>query len=297
VERQAVGLVLATGDRRARARAGADPEVQPAAGHDVDGRRDLRQHRRRAEAVAGDEDADAQALGLRGRLERGRGPLPHVVGDVDGVGRRHDLVDAVEDVVGEVDAVGGEVALEVLHRGAAGPRALAALAIAVRQPPARQRAVGEHAEPVAPARGQHVVLGRADEDRVRRLLGVEALAAPALGHPLRLDDLRCGARNGRTRGSCRRARGRGARRGSRPRRCRGRGGGPGRGRSSRCAGGAARRRRRGSASAATSRARSARGRTAGRPWWRARRRRAARRRAPCRRSPPTRRRRGRRRCR
>jgi hypothetical protein len=47
---------------------------------------------------------------------------------------------------------------------------------------------------VALAGGQHIVLDRADEDRVRRLFTAEALAAAALGGSLRLDDLRCGER-------------------------------------------------------------------------------------------------------
>ena len=62
---QAVGVILAAGLGHTRARAGADAEIEPTAGHDVDGGRDLGKNRRRAEAVAGDEQAEAQAISLR----------------------------------------------------------------------------------------------------------------------------------------------------------------------------------------------------------------------------------------
>ena len=55
--------------------------------------------------------------------------------------------------------------------------AVGVLALAAGEPAAGQRAVGDHAHPVALAGGQHVVLDRAGEDRVRRLLAAEALAA------------------------------------------------------------------------------------------------------------------------
>ena len=57
----------------------------------------------------------------------------------------------------------------------------------VSQPPA-ERAPRDHAHAVALARRQHGRLDAAGEDRVRRLLAAEPLAAPPLGHPLRLDD-------------------------------------------------------------------------------------------------------------
>jgi hypothetical protein len=67
---------------------------------------------------------------------------------------------------------------------------LGVLAIAPRQPAARERAVGDHAHPVALTCREYVVLHRAGEDGVGRLLGAEALAAAPLGGPLGLDDLR-----------------------------------------------------------------------------------------------------------
>ena len=73
---------------------------------------------------------------------------------------------------------------------------LPALAVAARQPAAGQRAVGQDAHAVAQAGREDVVLDRAGQDRVRRLLRAEALAASALGCPLRLDDLRRGDRRG-----------------------------------------------------------------------------------------------------
>src|SRR5207302_8148059 len=62
-------------------------------------------------------------------------------------------------------------------------------------PPAGQPAAGERAprddpDAVALARRQHVGFDATYEDRVRRLLAHEALAAPAIGGPLRFDDLR-----------------------------------------------------------------------------------------------------------
>src|SRR6185295_13752521 len=47
---------------------------------------------------------------------------PAVVGRVDGDAGRDDLVDAVEDVVGELDVGGGELRLEVLHGAGADDR-------------------------------------------------------------------------------------------------------------------------------------------------------------------------------
>jgi hypothetical protein len=63
------------------------------------------------------------------------------------------------------------------------------LAPAARQPTARQRAVGHDAQPVAQAGGQNVGFRGAHEDRVRGLLGNEALEPPVVGDPLGLDDL------------------------------------------------------------------------------------------------------------
>ena len=70
---QAVGVVLAAGLRHARPRAGADSEVEPSAGDDVDGGGDLGQHRRGAQAVAGHQQAEAQPPGL-GRDRREQRP-------------------------------------------------------------------------------------------------------------------------------------------------------------------------------------------------------------------------------
>ena len=47
-----------------------------------------------------------------------------------------------------------------------------------------------------PGGGEHVELDAADQDRVRRLLGAEALEAPVACRPLRLDDLAGGERGG-----------------------------------------------------------------------------------------------------
>src|ERR1700709_1196165 len=60
---------------------------------------------------------------------------------------------------------------------------------AAREPPAGKRAVGEDAHAVAPRSWQHVELDPADEQRVRGLLGAEALERAVAGGPLRLDDL------------------------------------------------------------------------------------------------------------
>ena len=69
---QAVRRVLATGRRGAGPRAHADAEIEPAAGHDVDGRGDLGEHRGRPEPIAGHQQPQAQMLGLsgKGREER-----------------------------------------------------------------------------------------------------------------------------------------------------------------------------------------------------------------------------------
>ena len=57
------------------------------------------------------------------------------------------------------------------------------------QPAAAERAVGEDAHAVALRGRQDVELDAAHEQRVRRLLGAEALQAPLARGPLRLDDL------------------------------------------------------------------------------------------------------------
>jgi hypothetical protein len=54
-ERQPVCGVLAPGERMTGPRPDTDAEVEPPAGHHVDRRDDLGQHRRRPEAVAGHE--------------------------------------------------------------------------------------------------------------------------------------------------------------------------------------------------------------------------------------------------
>ena len=84
--------------------------------------------------------------------------------------------------LGEVEALGQPV-------GARGGLLAGVLAPAARQPAAGQRAVGHDRHAVALAGGQHVGLDGADEDRVGRLLGDEALQVPVARDPLRLDDL------------------------------------------------------------------------------------------------------------
>ena len=91
VERQTVRLVLAPGERMARSRARADPEVEPPAGHDVDGRCDLGQHRRWPEAVARHQQPDAQALGLRGEGGEQRPTLERRAAGV--AADRHEVVE------------------------------------------------------------------------------------------------------------------------------------------------------------------------------------------------------------
>ena len=91
VEGQAVRLVLAPGQRVAGSRAGADAEVEPSAGDDVDGRGDLGQHRGRPEAVAGHQQAEAQSSGLRGE---GREQRPAFVGrSVRVAADRHEVIE------------------------------------------------------------------------------------------------------------------------------------------------------------------------------------------------------------
>src|SRR3954468_3766517 len=82
VERQPVGLVLAPRQRMTRPRRGADPEVEPTTGDDVDGRRHLREHRRRPEAVAGHEHAYTQAPGLRRKRGKQR---PALISRAEGI--------------------------------------------------------------------------------------------------------------------------------------------------------------------------------------------------------------------
>jgi hypothetical protein len=69
---QTVRRVLAPRRRGARPGAHADAEIEPPAGHDVDGRGDLCQHRGRPEAIAGYQQPQAQSFGLcgKGREER-----------------------------------------------------------------------------------------------------------------------------------------------------------------------------------------------------------------------------------
>ena len=61
---KAVGRVFAPGLGWARPGADADPELEPAAGDDVDGRGDLGQQRGRADAVARDQQPEAKPAGL-----------------------------------------------------------------------------------------------------------------------------------------------------------------------------------------------------------------------------------------
>src|SRR5580698_9287622 len=49
-------------------------------------------------------------------VERSRAVLPVVVGDVNRDSWGDDLVDAVEHVAGQLDPVGGEIAVEMVHR-------------------------------------------------------------------------------------------------------------------------------------------------------------------------------------
>ena len=195
----------------------------------------------------------------------------------------------------QVEAVG-----EPLARRRCRTLDLGALAVAARQPAARERAVGDDAHPVALAGGQHVVLDRAGEDRVGRLLAAEPLAAArSRRRPLRLDDLRGGKRRVADVADLALM----DEVGQRAERlvdvgARDPGGGSGRGRSSRSAS----RRSEFSTSRDDPAARGTAlvGVIAHRHVhlaWRARRRRACRRPAPCRRSPRTHRRSRRRRCR
>ena len=69
-------------------------------------------------------------------------------------------------------------------------RRVPAAPIAAREPAAGERAPRDHAEAVALGDGQQLALDPPGQDRVRRLLGDRPLAVPALGDPLRLDDLR-----------------------------------------------------------------------------------------------------------
>src|SRR5260370_20237388 len=70
------------------------------------------------------------------------------------------------------------------HAGVGGE--LGALAVAAGEVAAGERAPRDHAHSVALARGQHRPLDLAHEDRIRRLLAPEPLAAAPLGDPLRL---------------------------------------------------------------------------------------------------------------
>ena len=54
--------------------------------------------------------------------QRGSADVPHVVGDVDRDSGGNDLVDAVEQIGWQLDPVGGEVAVQVLHRARADDR-------------------------------------------------------------------------------------------------------------------------------------------------------------------------------
>jgi hypothetical protein len=90
---------------------------------------------------------------------------------------------------GELGLVAGEghvVALREPFRAPA--RVVFARAEAPGEPAAGERAPGEDAHAVAPAHLKHVRLDPAHEHRIGRLLGGEALVAPPLCAPLRLDD-------------------------------------------------------------------------------------------------------------
>jgi hypothetical protein len=80
---------------------------------------------------------------------------------------------------------------EVL-RPVAGPVGvrLLALSVAAGEQSLAQRAPDQRPHPVALTDRQHLALDAPIDDRVRRLLGPEALEAAPLGDPLRLDDLR-----------------------------------------------------------------------------------------------------------
>ena len=69
-----------------------------------------------------------------------------------------------------------------------GRRGRVALAVLAGEPAAGERAPRDDAHPVALAGRQHRRLDATGEDRVRRLLALEALPPAALGDPLRLDD-------------------------------------------------------------------------------------------------------------
>ena len=91
--------------------AGAEPEHEPAAAQVVDGRRHLREHRRVAVGVAGDERADADAR-HRGREPGERGPRLGVR-HARGLAVGHEVVRVPETV--EADRLG--VARDLEHVG------------------------------------------------------------------------------------------------------------------------------------------------------------------------------------
>ena len=103
------------------------------------------------------------------------------------LGQQGQLLDRVELALvvraGQVVAIGNPVRPAALHLGAA-------LAPAARQPTTAERTPRDRAHAIALDRGQRLALDRPVEQRIRRLLADEALAVPALGHPLRLDDRR-----------------------------------------------------------------------------------------------------------
>ena len=111
-----------------------------------------------------------------GELDHGE---PGLVGEVG------ELVDGLE-----LSPVLGQRHVEALreHLDAAALGRLGAAAVAAGEPAAGERAPRDDAHPVALAGGQDVGLDAAREQRVGRLLADEALAAAALGGPLRLDD-------------------------------------------------------------------------------------------------------------
>ena len=85
-------------------------------------------------------------------------------------------------VVGSVEV---EAVRHALHPAGRGDLAAG---VAAGQPAAVERAPHEDAHAVALARRQQGALDLAGEDRVRRLLGAEALQAAAVGGPVGLDD-------------------------------------------------------------------------------------------------------------
>jgi hypothetical protein len=117
-------------------------------------------------------------------------------GGVDEDERDRELDQRNACVVGELRELLGGVELALVRRqrqiealgkscGARGAGLIGPLAPAARQSATGQPAVGHDAHAVFRAGGQHVGFDAPHEDRVRRLLGHEALQVPVARRPLR----------------------------------------------------------------------------------------------------------------